>query len=55
MRGTMIVTLPSGEDVRLEQDGNFVTIWRWADPAPFTDKAAWIVAGELLLDEDTDG
>ncbi len=48
--GTMLVTLPNGDDVRLEQSGNVVTVWRWADPAPFTDKAAWIVAGDFILE-----
>ena len=49
MSETILVTLPEGEDVRLEQDGNRVTVWRWADPAPLTDHAAWIVATEFNL------
>ncbi len=49
MSETILVTLPEGDDVRLEQDGNHVTVWRWADPAPLTDHAAWIVATEFYL------
>ncbi len=44
----ILVTLPDGEDVQLEQDGELVTVWRWADPAPFTDRAAWVVAGDFI-------
>ena len=47
MSDRILVTLPNGEDVRLEQDGNLVTVWRWADPAPFTNHAAWVVAGQF--------
>ncbi len=50
MSETILVTLPEGEDVRLEQDGNRVTVWRWVDPAPLTDQAAWIIATEFNLD-----
>ncbi len=49
-RELMLVTLPSGDDVRLEQNRDVVTVWRWADPAPFIDKAAWIVAGDFTLE-----
>ena len=47
MTDTLLVTLPSGDDVRLEQDGDLVTVWEWADPAPLTDRAAWVVVGEF--------
>jgi hypothetical protein len=50
MSDSITVTLPNGDDVRLEQDGSLVTVWRWADPAPFTDRAAWIVAGDFVVD-----
>ena len=49
MSDTILVTLPSGEDVRLEQEDNLVTVWRWADPAPLTDHAAWVVAGDFSV------
>ena len=49
MSEIILVTLPEGEDVRLEQEGNRVIVWRWADPAPLTDHAAWIVATEFDL------
>ena len=54
MNDTILVTLPNGEDVRLKQDGNLVTVWRWADPAPFTNRAAWVVAGDFIT-EDIEG
>ena len=55
MSDRILVTLPSGEDVRLEQDGNLVTIWRWADPVPLAAllglpvRAAWVVAGDFTV------
>lgn len=50
MSDTILVTLPNGEDVRLEQDGIVVTVWRWVDSAPLTNHAAWIVAGEFTTE-----
>lgn len=50
MSDTLLVTLPNGEDVRLVQDGNLVTVWRWVESVPFTDRAAWVVAGEFTTE-----
>jgi len=50
MSTTILVTLPNGEDVRLEQDGNLVTVWRWVETAPLTTHAAWVVAGEFTTE-----
>ncbi len=49
MSDRILVTLPSGEDVRLEQDGNLVTVWRWAETILGAEHASWVVAGDFSV------
>lgn len=52
MSERILVTLPNGGDVELEQDGSLVTVWEWADPAPLTDHAGLVVIGDFTVRTD---
>ncbi len=46
---THYLTLYDGRDIRIEVDGQEGTIWGYADPAPLTDRAAWVEIGDFIL------